>query len=163
MQPLDPTPDLPDPQALVSEFDVPGGDGEDMPDEAFAALYPVPSALPTEVACYGVACVEGVPGGRPEAHAGARLPRLRPVALVVEVAAKGRPRGRGGGRPGRPGLARRQPDPLGRGARRCGVRALSGATVAGRYIGGISIKADDVTESEVEYVYPSRCSSRRSR
>ena len=159
MQPLDPTPDLPDPQALASEFDVPGGDGQDMPDEAFAALYPVPSALPTEVACYGVACVECVLDGAdpkrmwaPGSLVFAPLPwslKWQPSedeghegALVV-------------GRVDqvwRDGNLIRWVGVLDGG----GVQGTEAARqIAGRYIGGISIKADDVTESEVEYVYPS--------
>ena len=159
MQPLDPTPDLPDPQALASEFDVPGGDGQDMPDEAFAALYPVPSALPTEVPCYGVACVEGVPDGAdpkrmwaPGSLVFAPLPwslKWQPIeddehegAVVV----------------GRVDQVWRDGNLI----RWVGVLDGGGAQgteaarqIAGRYIGGISIKADDVTESEMEYVYPS--------
>jgi hypothetical protein len=159
MQPLDPTPDLPDPQALASEFDVPGGDGEDMPDEAFAALYPVPSALPTEVACYGVACVEGVPDGAdpkrmwaPGSLVFAPLPWSLKWQPSEEDAHEGAVVVGRVDQVWRDGNLIRWVGVLDGG----GVQGTEAARqIAGRYIGGISIKADDVTESEVEYVYPS--------
>jgi hypothetical protein len=155
-------PDFPpedDPQVLQSEFDVPDVDG--LADDALngdsVELFDVTTMLPG-TPCYGVACVEGIPDGSTPQRMwapGSLVFAPTPFPLKFQPAEDD---GHSGS------MVSGRVDAMWRdGAliRWIGVMDSAGVVgreherlIGGKFMTGVSIKADDLDEADVEYIYP---------
>jgi len=156
-QPLDPTPGMPDPQQTASEFDIPTLDNPDAPPSDSAALAAV-AKMAAGTPCYGAACIEGIPDGA--------MPRRMwaPGSIVFSPTpfpVKFQP-AENDGHDG--AMISGRVDAIWRdGALIRFIGQMDSAGVVGReherligggFARGVSIMADDVTEADIEYVYP---------
>jgi hypothetical protein len=157
VQPLDPTPDLPDPQALASEFEVPTVDvTPDAPEGDSVELFDAPAMLPG-TPCWGVACVEGLPDGSdPKRMWSPGSLVFAPTPFPFKTQFREDEGHEGAVISGRVDAIWRD----GALIRWVGVMDSAGQhgaeaqrLIAGDFMRGVSIKADDITEAEVEYVY----------
>lgn len=164
MQPENPSILPVDPQVTQAEFDLAEpGDGPvslDNPgasSQDYAALFPVPT-VSDGTPCYGVAAVEGIPDGAdPKRVWAPGSLTFAPLPWSLKWQVEEEENHEGSVVAGRVDMAWRD----GALIRWVGVMDSAGVNgreaerlIAGQFVRGISIKADDVVETEIEYVYP---------
>jgi hypothetical protein len=147
----------PDPQALASEFDLPTVDvTPDAPEGDSVELFDAPAMLPG-TPCWGVACVEGLPDGSdPKRMWSPGSLVFAPTPFPFKSQFREEEGHEGAVITGRVDAIWRD----GALIRWVGVMDSAGEhgaeaerLIAGDFMRGVSIKADDLTETDLEYVY----------